>query len=82
MYYRAHVDEEGSSPPHAGTQRAGRGVPLVARDVARGGGDETACDNLVAEDRSFVGEVHLVRSVRSYQRMEGEGRSWVGCWEA
>lgn len=62
----------------------GHGVPLVARGVAHGDGGEMACDNL-AEVRSFVGgvhSIHSIRSIRSCQRMEGEDRSWVGCWAA
>lgn len=81
MYYRAHAGGEGFSPPHVGTQRGGRGVPLEAHGVVRGGGDGTACDNL-GEVRSFEGEVHLIHSVHSCQRMGGEDRSLVGCWEA
>lgn len=61
---------------------AGRGVPLVVRGVVHGDGDETACDSPGVEVRSFEGEVHSTRSARSYQRMEGEGRSLVGCWAA
>lgn len=58
---------------------AGRGVPLVVRGVVHGDGDGTACDSPGVEVRSFEAEVH---STRSYQRMEGEDRSLVGCWAA